>query len=188
MIHNRPESGVGKLLLSHDDNHHLYNEHALMVTFDLECLNGDEDIQGEKVNSIINHFDGCLSSHHLTSQHFQMWNENEEGERDGTGFGVSFLEFIGNNDQDNGINCLNNHKNSDTFDYDQHCIYMFSYEPTYDLDDFVTNYTVFTSPNEYSCKTQLTNDASLPSGWAWGLDQTDSINQDNLFTYPVVDG
>ena len=55
LIHNRPANGIGSFLLSHDDSHEHYNDKTLMVTFDLECLNFNQEIQDNKINSIINH-------------------------------------------------------------------------------------------------------------------------------------
>ena len=170
--HNRPANGIGSFLLSLDDEHEHYNQETIMVTFDLKCLNGNEDDQSRKVNSIVNHFSGCLDHHHTTKQHFQHDKH-----------GISFLDFKG------GLDCVNNHRNGKNFDYNDHCVYMFSYEPVFYLNDFGAvgeNYTVFTDSSQYSCVTQSTTSASLPSGWAWGLDRTDSKTSDNLFTYPIV--
>ena len=147
-----------------------------MTTFDLECLNGNEEIQDKKIEAIINHFDGCLKKHHTTKQHFQYDKH-----------GISFLQF---SDSD-GINCVNKHKNNGKFDYNLHCVDMFSYEPIFYLQSFSgvgENYTIFTDSSQYECVTQPTDAASLPGGWAWGLDRTDSKTSDNLFTYPIVNG
>ena len=167
LIHNRPSNGIGPFLLSHDDSHLDYNDKTVMVTFDLKCLNGDSTIQESKIDSIISHFDGCLTKHDTTTKHFQ----HEQ-------YGVSFLNF-------KGLDCVNSFKN---FDYDSHCVHMFSYEPLFYINDFDTNYTVFSDPSQYSCYTQATDSSSLPSGWAWGLGNIDSLTNDNLFSYPIVNG
>ena len=171
LVHNRPSSGIGSLVLSHDDSHEDYNDKTLMVTFDLECLNFDSKMQGSKIDSIINHFDGCLDKHDTTTKHFQ---HNQ--------YGISFLKF-------GGLNCVNNHKNKDNFDYDDHCVHMFSFEPIFSLNgykDISSNYTIYTDASQYSCETQATDSSSLPSGWAWGLGNIDSLTNDDLFAYPIV--
>ena len=179
LVHNRPSSGIGSFLLSHDDNHKDYNDKTLMVTFDLKCLNFDTNIQNRKIKSIINHFDGCLDEHDTTRKHFQHDRH-----------GISFLKFSDNkqNSRD-GLSCLTNHKNNNNFDYNIHCVHMFSYEPLFYLNgynDISSNYTIYTNSSQYNCETQATDASSLPSGWAWGLDQIDSLSNDNLFTYPIV--
>ena len=165
LIHKRPRNGIGPFLLSHDDSHLDYNDKTVMITFNKKCLNGDSSVQDSKIDSIISHFDGCLSKHHTTTKHFQYSH-----------YGVSFLNF-------DGIDCISKYNN---FDYDLHCVDMFSYEPVFYLNSFTTNYTVFTDTSQYSCQSQLTTSNSLPSGWAWGLGNLDSLTNDNLFSFPIV--
>eukprot|EP01084_Bolivina_argentea_P124891 221329_1 len=177
---NRPENGIGNILISKHDHHTDYNFERLMVIFSTHCEGiydkNDNDnvakILNTKMNileSIIVDSNKCLTRHG-SNKYYKHTNKSKR---------IAFLNINKHN-----LNCI--HSESIQFDYNQHCVDMFTHEPIFYLNN---NYKIYENPSEYECISEDTASSQFTSTFPWGLNSIshhisyDSTDKPNYF-YP----